>query len=35
MAQDGTVKVLQGITSLEELSRIVDLRDEVMLETIA
>ena len=35
MAQDGAVKVLQGVTSLEELSRVVDLEDEVMLETIA
>jgi general secretion pathway protein E/type IV pilus assembly protein PilB len=34
MAQDGAVKVLQGITSLDELGRIVDLRDEVLLETI-
>ncbi|NBV76916.1 type II/IV secretion system protein [bacterium] len=35
MAQDGAIKVLQGITSLDELGRIVDLRDEVLLETIA
>ena len=35
MAQDGVVKVLQGVTSLEELGRVVDLHDEVMLETIA
>lgn len=35
MAQDGAVKVLQGVTSLEELSRVVDLRDEVMLEAIS
>ena len=34
MAQDGVAKVLQGVTSLEELGRVVDLRDEVMLETI-
>ena len=34
MAQDGAVKVLQGVTSLDELSRVVDLSDEVMLETI-
>jgi general secretion pathway protein E/type IV pilus assembly protein PilB len=34
MAQDGVVKVLQGVTSLEELGRVVDLHDEVMLETI-
>ena len=35
MAQDGAVKVLTGVTSLDELSRVVDLTDEVMLETIA
>ena len=35
MAQDGAVKVLQGVTSLDELSRVVDLHDEVMLETIS
>ncbi|MFA7309497.1 MAG: GspE/PulE family protein [Candidatus Paceibacterota bacterium] len=35
MAQDGAVKVLQGVTSYDELSRVVDLNDEVMLETIA
>ncbi len=35
MAQDGAVKVLQGVTALEELARVVDLEDEVMLETIA
>ncbi len=34
MGQDGVVKVLQGVTSLEELSRVVDLHDEVMLATI-
>ena len=34
MGQDGIVKVLQGVTSLEELSRVVDLHDEVMLESI-
>ncbi len=34
MAQDGAVKVLQGVTTLEELSRVVDLTDEVMLEAI-
>jgi type II secretory ATPase GspE/PulE/Tfp pilus assembly ATPase PilB-like protein len=29
MKQDGVIKVLQGITSLEELSRVIDLeRDE-------
>lgn len=35
MAQDGAVKVLQGVTSLDELGRVVDLNDEVMLETLA
>jgi len=35
MAQDGIIKVLQGVTSLDELGRIVDLHDEVMLETLA
>ncbi|MFZ2887305.1 MAG: ATPase, T2SS/T4P/T4SS family, partial [Minisyncoccia bacterium] len=35
MAQDGVVKVLQGVTSLEELGRIVDLHDEVMIETLS
>jgi type II secretory ATPase GspE/PulE/Tfp pilus assembly ATPase PilB-like protein len=35
MAQDGAVKVLQGVTSIEELNRVVDLHDEVMLETIS
>ena len=35
MAQDGAVKLLKGVTSLEELGRVVDLYDEVMLETIA
>ncbi len=35
MAQDGAVKVLQGVTSLDELGRVVDLHDEVMLETMA
>jgi type IV pilus assembly protein PilB len=35
MAQDGAVKVLQGVTSLEELGRAVDLLDEVMLETLS
>ncbi|HUO56233.1 MAG TPA: type II/IV secretion system protein [Candidatus Paceibacterota bacterium] len=34
MAQDGAVKVLQGVTSIEELRRVVDLDDEVMLEGI-
>lgn len=35
MAQDGVVKVLQGVTALEELAREVDLTDEVMLESIS
>ena len=35
MSQDGAVKVLQGVTSLEELGRVVDLHDETMLETIS
>lgn len=35
MAQDGAVKILQGVTSLEELGRVVDLRDDMMLETLA
>ncbi len=34
MAQDGAVKVLLGVTSLDELSRVVDLTDEVMLGSI-
>jgi len=35
MAQDGAVKVLQGVTSLDELGRVVDLHDEAMLEEFA
>jgi type IV pilus assembly protein PilB len=35
MAQDGAVKILQGVTSYDELSRVVDLNDEVMLEQIS
>ena len=35
MAQDGIVKVLQGITSLDELGRVVDLHEESLLETTA
>ncbi len=35
MSQDGAVKVLQGVTTLDELGRVVDLHDEVMLETIS
>jgi len=34
MSQDGAVKVLQGVTSLDELGRVVDLHDEVMLTAI-
>ena len=34
MAQDGAVKVLKGVTSLDELGRVVDLHDEVMLTAI-
>lgn len=34
MSQDGAVKVLQGVTAIEELRRVVDLDDEVMLEGI-
>ncbi|TSC87017.1 MAG: putative type II secretion system protein E [Parcubacteria group bacterium Gr01-1014_8] len=30
MAQDGAVKVLQGVTSLEELTRIVDVHDDTL-----
>jgi type II secretory ATPase GspE/PulE/Tfp pilus assembly ATPase PilB-like protein len=32
MAQDGAVKVLQGVTSLEELSRVVDLHDDTLVD---
>ena len=32
MAQDGAVKVLQGVTTLDELSRVVNLKDESLLE---
>ncbi len=35
MAQDGAVKILQGVTSFDELSRVVDLNDEVMLGMIS
>jgi type II secretory ATPase GspE/PulE/Tfp pilus assembly ATPase PilB-like protein len=35
MAQDGVVKILQGVTSFDELNRVVDLSDQVMLETLA
>ncbi|HVM73398.1 MAG TPA: type II/IV secretion system protein [Candidatus Paceibacterota bacterium] len=34
MSQDGAVKILQGVTSFEELSRVVDLTDETMLDGI-
>ena len=34
MSQDGAVKILQGVTSFEELSRVVDLGDETMLDGI-
>lgn len=35
MAQDGAVKVLQGVTSLDELGRVVNLEDETMLRQFA
>ncbi|MBI5470289.1 type II/IV secretion system protein [Candidatus Kaiserbacteria bacterium] len=35
MAQDGAVKVLQGITTLDELGRVVNLEDPAMLESFA
>ena len=35
MAQDGAVKVLQAVTSLDELGRVVNLKDETMLEQFA
>jgi type IV pilus assembly protein PilB len=35
MAQDGAVKVLQGVTSLDELGRVVNLQDETMLAQFA
>jgi type IV pilus assembly protein PilB len=34
MAQDGAVKILQGVTSFQELSRVVDLHDDTMLDGI-
>jgi len=34
MAQDGAVKVLQGVTSYDELSRMVNLTDEALLDMI-
>ena len=35
MAQDGAVKILNGVTSLDELGRIVNLEDEAMLAAFA
>ncbi len=35
MAQDGAVKILKGVTSLDELGRVVNLKDETMLEQFA
>ncbi|MEN9413536.1 MAG: type pilus assembly ATPase PilB, type pilus assembly protein PilB [Candidatus Parcubacteria bacterium] len=35
MAQDGAVKVLNGVTSLDELGRVVNLEDETMLAQFA
>ena len=35
MAQDGAVKVLKGVTSLDELSRVVNLEDPTMLAQFA
>lgn len=35
MSQDGAVKILQGVTSFDELTRVVDLYDEVMLDAIS
>ena len=35
MGQDGAVKVLKGVTSLDELGRVVNLKDETMLEQFA
>lgn len=32
MAQDGAVKILQGITSFDELSRVVDLNDDTIFD---
>ena len=33
MAEDGLMKVLQGITSLEELARVVDIEDADFLKS--
>lgn len=30
MRQDGIVKVLEGITSIEEIGRVVDLNEEII-----
>ncbi len=35
MGQDGAVKILKGVTSLDELGRVVNLKDETMLEQFA
>jgi len=35
MAQDGAVKILKGVTSLEELASTVNVKDETMLEQFA
>jgi type IV pilus assembly protein PilB len=35
MAQDGAVKVLKGVTTLDELGRVVNLQDETMLAQLA
>jgi len=32
MAQDGAVKVLKGVTSLDELSRVVDIEDDAIVD---
>ena len=33
MAEDGVVKVLQGVTSLDELARVIDIDDQHLLAT--
>jgi type IV pilus assembly protein PilB len=35
MAQDGAVKILNGVTALDELGRVVNLQDEAMLAAFA
>ncbi len=35
MAQDGAVKILKGVTTLDELGRVVNLEDKAMLESFA